>query len=73
MENQSKTVSYGHGRTSVLMSSWQLLVCTRVAQHQSTQHSIIERKVVLELPLLTEKLLTIDGFQGREHQFSLRV
>lgn len=69
MENQSKAVSHGHGGTSAFMSSWaDSLHKTCTTSIHSTLHQ--EGNVELEHPLLTKELLTVDGFQGRESQFS---
>lgn len=50
-----------------------VVIGMRPMQYQYGQHSIVVGKIVPEHPLLTEELLTVGGFQGRESQFSLRV
>lgn len=72
-EDQRRTVSAGHGRTTALMSLWLCDFHSRPApgRSQSVSWHVVNRGS--QLSPLTEELWRVGGFWHRESQFSLRM
>lgn len=63
-------MSSGHGRNADLTAA--VLVCTGPVQDQAGQHSGVEEGRGSQASI-SEELLTVDSFGGKESPFSLRV
>lgn len=69
-----KTLSSGHDRITALTNPQQLwMPTTDPCKVKPVQHSNLEGRWFHKTQPADEKLLTVDGFYGRESQFSLNM